>query len=200
MCFSEADSKLIVWRLSGGATHELLTLHEGGGNWKYFSVNITSDTEYQVITDIKPTCILHSYRFHNLMWLTDVMWFNVWQIVLDGFKGEKGVLALDDIQYTVGVNCAGQKTDPTCNEAQEIFVSWYLDFIVDWILDRVTIWVYTISLQLLREIHCYWLKIAEKGKTFEFVLIWHLNILYSFEMLTTTLSFQPHHPPATLEQ
>lgn len=75
------DSKLIVWRLSEGARHELLRLDEGGGNWKYFSANITSETEYQ--------------------------------IVLEGFKGEKGVLALDDIQYTVGVNCAGQKTDPT---------------------------------------------------------------------------------------
>uniref|UniRef100_A0A673IQT5 MAM domain-containing protein n=1 Tax=Sinocyclocheilus rhinocerous TaxID=307959 RepID=A0A673IQT5_9TELE len=28
------------------------------------------------------------------------------QIVLEGFKGEKGVLALDDIRYTVGVNCS----------------------------------------------------------------------------------------------
>lgn len=42
------------------------------------------------------------------------------QIVLEGFKGEKGVLALDDIQYTVGVNCAGQTTDPTC-EKHKIF-------------------------------------------------------------------------------
>ncbi|XP_016407423.1 apical endosomal glycoprotein [Sinocyclocheilus rhinocerous] len=78
------DTKLTVWRLSEGTRHELLTLHEGGGNWKLFSVNITSETEYQ--------------------------------IVLEGFKGEKGVLALDDIRYTVGVNCAGQKTDQTSSD------------------------------------------------------------------------------------
>ncbi|KAK7131349.1 hypothetical protein R3I94_016476 [Phoxinus phoxinus] len=75
------DSKLIVWRLSEEPKQELLMLYEGGGNWKYFSVNITSETEYQ--------------------------------IVLEGIKGEKGALALDDIRYTVGVNCAGQKTDQT---------------------------------------------------------------------------------------
>nr|XP_055035973.1 apical endosomal glycoprotein [Misgurnus anguillicaudatus] len=74
------DSKLIVWRLSEDTRQELLTLDEGAGSWKYFSVNITSETEYQ--------------------------------IVFEGFKGEKGVLALDDIQYMVGANC-GEKKDPT---------------------------------------------------------------------------------------
>uniref|UniRef100_A0A9J7XLE9 MAM domain-containing protein n=1 Tax=Cyprinus carpio carpio TaxID=630221 RepID=A0A9J7XLE9_CYPCA len=78
------DTKLTVWRLSEGTRHELLTLHEGGGNWELFRVNITSETEYQ--------------------------------IVLEGFKGEKGVLALDDIRYTDGVNCAGQKTDQTSSD------------------------------------------------------------------------------------
>ncbi|KAM4634124.1 apical endosomal glycoprotein [Polymixia lowei] len=34
-----------------------------------------------------------------------------YQIVLEGIKGTAGVLALDDIEYTVGVNCAGQITD-----------------------------------------------------------------------------------------
>ncbi|KAG1943364.1 MAM and LDL-receptor class A domain-containing protein [Pimephales promelas] len=75
------DSKLIVWRLSEESKQELLILDEGGGNWKYFSVNFTSETEYQ--------------------------------IVLEGIKGEKGFLALDDVRYTVGVNCAGQKNDQT---------------------------------------------------------------------------------------
>ncbi|XP_050949827.1 apical endosomal glycoprotein [Labeo rohita] len=79
------DTKLTVWRLFENTRNELLTLHEGGGDWKRFSVNITSETEYQ--------------------------------IVLEGFKGEKGVLALDDIQYTVGVNCAGQKTDQTSSSS-----------------------------------------------------------------------------------
>ncbi|KAK2872509.1 hypothetical protein Q8A67_022406 [Cirrhinus molitorella] len=75
------DTTLTVWRLFEGTKHELLTLHEGGGDWKRFRVNITSETEYQ--------------------------------IVLEGFKGEKGVIALDDIRYTVGVNCVGEKTDQT---------------------------------------------------------------------------------------
>ncbi|XP_051533001.1 apical endosomal glycoprotein [Myxocyprinus asiaticus] len=75
------DSKLIVWMLSGGRKHELLTLDEEGGGWKHFRVNITSETEYQ--------------------------------IVLEGFKGQKGVLALDDIKYTVGVNCAMTDQKPS---------------------------------------------------------------------------------------
>ncbi|XP_051959862.1 apical endosomal glycoprotein [Xyrauchen texanus] len=79
------DSKLIVWRLSEGGKHELLTLDEEDGGWKHFRVNITSETEYQ--------------------------------IVFEGFKGQKGFLALDDIKYTVGVNCAmtDQKPSPSSN-------------------------------------------------------------------------------------
>ncbi|XP_076836501.1 apical endosomal glycoprotein [Brachyhypopomus gauderio] len=36
-----------------------------------------------------------------------------YQIVFEGLKGVKGVLALDDLGYTVGVNCAGEHTDQT---------------------------------------------------------------------------------------
>ncbi|XP_072518488.1 apical endosomal glycoprotein [Salminus brasiliensis] len=36
-----------------------------------------------------------------------------YQIVFEGFKGAKGVLALDDFGYTVGVNCDGGQTDQT---------------------------------------------------------------------------------------
>ncbi|TRY88578.1 hypothetical protein DNTS_034551 [Danionella cerebrum] len=79
------DSKLKVWRLSGETKQELLMLDEGGEDWKYFSMNITSETEYQ--------------------------------IVLEGFKGEKGVLAVDDIWYTVGVNCVGKTTDQPSSSA-----------------------------------------------------------------------------------
>lgn len=61
LCFSKDDSKLVLWRLSDGARHELLTLDEGGGNWKYFSANITSETEYQVISYNKTERIRHSY-------------------------------------------------------------------------------------------------------------------------------------------
>lgn len=32
--------------------------------------------------------------------------------MFEGFKGSSGVLALDDIEYTVGVDCANQVTDP----------------------------------------------------------------------------------------
>lgn len=31
--------------------------------------------------------------------------------MFEGFKGAKGVLALDDFGYTVGVDCAGVQTD-----------------------------------------------------------------------------------------
>ncbi|XP_021324713.2 apical endosomal glycoprotein isoform X2 [Danio rerio] len=79
------DTKLTVWRRSEETKQELLTLNEGDRNWKYFSVDITSESEYQ--------------------------------IVLEGFKGEKGVLALDDLRYTVGVNCAGQKTDQSSSSS-----------------------------------------------------------------------------------
>ncbi|XP_030625025.1 apical endosomal glycoprotein isoform X2 [Chanos chanos] len=75
------DSTLKVLRLSGHEREELLSLTEvEGGVWKYFKIDVTSDTEYQ--------------------------------IVFEGLKGEKGVLALDDITFTVGINCAGKVTDP----------------------------------------------------------------------------------------
>ncbi|CAL8384845.1 unnamed protein product [Gadus morhua 'NCC'] len=35
-----------------------------------------------------------------------------YQIVLEGVRGSAGVLALDDIQYTVGTDCDGRVTDP----------------------------------------------------------------------------------------
>ncbi|XP_042365818.1 apical endosomal glycoprotein [Plectropomus leopardus] len=41
-----------------------------------------------------------------------------YQIVFDGIKGTKGFLALDDIEYTVGVNCAKQVTDTQTHSKQ----------------------------------------------------------------------------------
>ncbi|XP_053504858.1 apical endosomal glycoprotein [Ictalurus furcatus] len=73
------DSKLVVWALSNVAKTELLSLTAAGETWKRFRLNVTSETEYQ--------------------------------IVFEGLKGEKGVLALDDFGYTVGVNCIGEQTD-----------------------------------------------------------------------------------------
>ena len=35
------------------------------------------------------------------------------QIVFEGIKGTSGVLALDDIEYTIGINCANKATDFT---------------------------------------------------------------------------------------
>ncbi|XP_041666036.1 apical endosomal glycoprotein isoform X2 [Cheilinus undulatus] len=35
-----------------------------------------------------------------------------YQIVFEGIKGTSGVVALDDIEYTVGINCAKEVTDP----------------------------------------------------------------------------------------
>ncbi|XP_066502340.1 apical endosomal glycoprotein [Hoplias malabaricus] len=75
------DSKLVVWRLSEGVKHELQSLSHAGETWRSFSVNVTSEKEYQ--------------------------------IVFEGVKGAKGVLALDDFGYTVGMNCAREQTDQT---------------------------------------------------------------------------------------
>uniref|UniRef100_A0A3Q0T4Q7 MAM domain-containing protein n=1 Tax=Amphilophus citrinellus TaxID=61819 RepID=A0A3Q0T4Q7_AMPCI len=35
-----------------------------------------------------------------------------YQIVFEGVKGTAGVIALDDIEYTIGINCANKVTDP----------------------------------------------------------------------------------------
>ncbi|XP_029025618.1 apical endosomal glycoprotein isoform X2 [Betta splendens] len=35
-----------------------------------------------------------------------------YQIVFEGIKGSSGFIALDDIEYTIGVNCADEVTDP----------------------------------------------------------------------------------------
>ncbi|XP_058472794.1 apical endosomal glycoprotein [Solea solea] len=64
-----------------------------------------------------------SKGFHQLMEVREVMglWrrFQVditsteeYQIVLEGIKGTSGLVALDDIEYTVGINCANEVTDP----------------------------------------------------------------------------------------
>ncbi|KAK2827613.1 hypothetical protein Q7C36_018539 [Tachysurus vachellii] len=73
------DSKLVVWRLSNGAKTELFSLTGAEGTWMPFRLNVSSETEYQ--------------------------------IVFEGLKGTKGVLALDDFGYTVGINCVGEQTD-----------------------------------------------------------------------------------------
>uniref|UniRef100_UPI0037E80A4D apical endosomal glycoprotein n=1 Tax=Semicossyphus pulcher TaxID=241346 RepID=UPI0037E80A4D len=40
---------------------------------------------------------------------------NEYQIVFEGIKGTLGVVALDDIEYTVGINCAKKVMDPLTN-------------------------------------------------------------------------------------
>ncbi|KAF7696752.1 hypothetical protein HF521_005170 [Silurus meridionalis] len=76
-----SDSKLVVWTLSKGAKTELLSITWAEETWQHFQLNVTSETDYQ--------------------------------IVFEGFKGTKGVLALDDFGYTVGLNCAGEQTNQT---------------------------------------------------------------------------------------
>ncbi|KAK3524127.1 hypothetical protein QTP70_018036, partial [Hemibagrus guttatus] len=73
------DSKLVVWTLSSGAKTELFSLTGAEETWMHFRLNVTSETEYQ--------------------------------IVFEGLKGAKSVLALDDFGYTVGVNCVGEQID-----------------------------------------------------------------------------------------
>ncbi|KAF7652864.1 hypothetical protein LDENG_00091180 [Lucifuga dentata] len=61
-------------------------------------------------------------QYHQLLVVNEVgaMWkrFDVnitsteeYQIVFEGIKGTAGVLALDDIEYTIGIDCAGQPTE-----------------------------------------------------------------------------------------
>lgn len=38
------------------------------------------------------------------------------QIAIEGTKGASGFVALDDIEYTTGVNCDGQLVDPKPGE------------------------------------------------------------------------------------
>ncbi|CAJ1070802.1 LOW QUALITY PROTEIN: apical endosomal glycoprotein-like [Xyrichtys novacula] len=75
-----SNSKLRVWRLSGGNLNQLLAVDELGEPWRRFDVDITSTEEYQ--------------------------------IVIEGIKGSSGVIALDDIEYTIGIDCAKKVTDP----------------------------------------------------------------------------------------
>ncbi|KAM9841716.1 apical endosomal glycoprotein [Aulostomus maculatus] len=42
----------------------------------------------------------------------DIMSTEEYQILLEGIKGTSGVVALDDIEYTVGIDCAKKVTDP----------------------------------------------------------------------------------------
>lgn len=39
-----------------------------------------------------------------------------YQIAFEGIKGVSGFVALDDIEYTPGVNCDGQRVDPKPGE------------------------------------------------------------------------------------
>eukprot|EP00063_Salmo_salar_P009287 XP_013984122.1 PREDICTED: apical endosomal glycoprotein isoform X2 [Salmo salar] len=42
----------------------------------------------------------------------DITSTNEYQIIFEGFKGYTGVVALDDIDYDIGFNCAGEAKDP----------------------------------------------------------------------------------------
>lgn len=43
------------------------------------------------------------------------------QIALEGIKGVSGFVALDDIEYTPGVNCDGQLVDPQPGQMHQWF-------------------------------------------------------------------------------
>ncbi|XP_034153048.1 apical endosomal glycoprotein isoform X2 [Esox lucius] len=48
----------------------------------------------------------------------DITSIDEYQIVFEGFKGETGVLALDDVDYDIGFNCAGEARDPLTTTAK----------------------------------------------------------------------------------
>lgn len=49
---------------------------------------------------------------YNLLQSLLSSYFSCKQIVFEGVKGTAGVVALDDIEYTIGINCANKVTDP----------------------------------------------------------------------------------------
>lgn len=47
------------------------------------------------------------------------------QIVFEGIKGSSGAVALDDIEYTVGINCAGEVKDPVSSKMCQLFHTFF---------------------------------------------------------------------------
>ncbi|XP_053334693.1 apical endosomal glycoprotein [Clarias gariepinus] len=81
--------------------------------WVYQPVIHDSKLVVQTLSNRTKTELL-SLTEAGAGWISyklDVISETEYQIVFEGLKGVKGVLALDDIGYTDGVNCAGEQTD-----------------------------------------------------------------------------------------
>lgn len=67
------------------------------------------------------------------------------QIVLEGIKGESGFIALDDIEYTTGVNCDDQLVDPKPGEMHQ----WREQILkMDGLIHKDVLWRFKMG--------CYW--------------------------------------------
>lgn len=106
--WSAADSQLKVWTLSKEKLHQQLVLRDFEGHWKRFEVDITSTEEYQVghvWCDLVSVCA----SCFTCVCIAE-------QMVFEGITGMSGTVALDDIQFTVGINCANEVTDLVTSE------------------------------------------------------------------------------------
>ncbi|KPP61333.1 hypothetical protein Z043_120582 [Scleropages formosus] len=106
------DAKLNVIKLSEGESTNLLSLGEVIGVWRRFDINITSQNEYQVYVLLfcsLPHVCGHIGEDRNSCGMNSAIKKSY--IVFEGIKGTDGVVALDDIKYTLGINCVGQNMD-----------------------------------------------------------------------------------------
>lgn len=111
-----ADCRLNVWRLSEGKVHQLLAVRDLQEPWKRFSVDIQSTEEYQVpLWYHHLHCSCFNWRQTSALCRLIFVWcgLHCLQIVLEGIRGTAGFIGLDDIEYTVGVDCDKKMTDMT---------------------------------------------------------------------------------------
>lgn len=45
--------------------------------------------------------------------------------MFEGIKGSSGAIALDDIEYTVGIDCAGEVKDPLSSKMCQLFYTFF---------------------------------------------------------------------------
>lgn len=105
---TSADCQLKVWRLSEGRFNPLAET-ELVGLWKRFDIDMAHF--YNKWLNTLSDLLLYVSMYDLLQSLLS-SYFSCKQIVFEGVKGTAGVVALDDIEYTIGINCANKVTDP----------------------------------------------------------------------------------------
>uniref|UniRef100_A0AAY5KGB2 MAM domain-containing protein n=1 Tax=Esox lucius TaxID=8010 RepID=A0AAY5KGB2_ESOLU len=102
-----------AWLLSPHLRHLPSILGVQTSNLNHWTYTTTT-----ILTLSLKTCILEqllTVKEVGAVWKrfdVDITSIDEYQIVFEGFKGETGVLALDDVDYDIGFNCAGEARDP----------------------------------------------------------------------------------------